>query len=422
VTVVEIVARARVGTGSFLQQLVCHPRLPLVAGIDSARPAVHIWDGGAGQLSERAIVGAESAGYGDAAIWERERRMPAVAWHPDEPLLMIAAQQRVLRWTPAGLAEPEGVPAGAGYRSLAFSPDGRALWASPSSGDGPTAWLHSDVIDLASGTISTGPRWDTGVSVHPAGGVAAALRSDQGATLGLFAQVDHESAPSAMRVLRRALILDVDGYQAPVFSADGRHLAIRGNAYENTVDVFEFPSLQRVLATTLGEANPGYPYPQEWLDRMRAWSRHNIAFGADPGVLWIGTPDGTLVEVAVADRSAVEQDVLAGSPVTALGALATGELVVAGGEGELLLSKLDGSGRPEAPRDDAMRATVTAFLDSTSEVLDDGDPEDLAPEHVVTDGARTWKPADLATVTTAAAADPTWLQLQAAINARNQGK
>jgi hypothetical protein len=32
-----------------------------------------------------------------------------------------------------------------------------------------------------------------------------------------------------MRVLRRALILDADGYQTPVLSADGRYLAIRGN-------------------------------------------------------------------------------------------------------------------------------------------------------------------------------------------------
>ena len=90
------------------------------------------------------------------------------------------------------------------------------------------------------------------------------FQSDQGATLGLFARVDQGSTPAAMRVLRRALILDCDGYQTPVFSADGRHLAIRGNAYDNSVEVFEFPSLTRVLATTLGDPSPGYPYPAEW--------------------------------------------------------------------------------------------------------------------------------------------------------------
>ena len=86
-----------------------------------------------------------------------------------------------------------------------------------------------------------------------------------------------------MRVLSRALILDCDGYETPVFSADGRHFAIRGNAYDDSVEVFEFPSLTRVLATTLGEPSPGYPYPAEWLAQMRAWSRHNLAFGAAPG-------------------------------------------------------------------------------------------------------------------------------------------
>jgi len=50
--------------------------------------------------------------------------------------------------------------------------------------------------------------------------------------------------------------LDADGYEAPVFSADGRRFAIRGNAYENSLAVFEFPSLKLVLATTLGIPAP----------------------------------------------------------------------------------------------------------------------------------------------------------------------
>jgi hypothetical protein len=217
------------------------------------------------------------------------------------------------------------------------------------------------------------------------------------------------------------VILDVDGYQTPIFSADGRHFAIRGNAYENSLEVFEFPSLDRVLATTLGEPNPGYPYPHEWLEQMFTWSRHNIAFGVEPGVLWVGTPTGTLVEIDLDDQRGVEHDVLAGSPVTGLGATATGELVAASGEGDLvLLSVLASSTKVRAADSDALRATVAAFLDGTSEVPDGGD---LETHLVVTDGARTWRPADLATVTTATAADPTWLQLQAAINnARNQEK
>src|SRR5690606_6300942 len=114
-----------------------------------------------------------------------------------------------------------------------------------------------------------------------------------------FARVDDEATPAAMRLLRRTLILEADGYETPTFSVDGRHFAIRGNAYGNTLEIFAFPSLERVLGTTLGPPTPGYPYPDEWLEQMRAWSRHNIAFGARPGVVWVGTPAGILVEVDV---------------------------------------------------------------------------------------------------------------------------
>jgi hypothetical protein len=337
VAVVETVARARVGSGAVVEQLVCHPVLPLIAGLDSERPAVHVWDCGAGELHELGTVGADSTVYGDAVGWERTKRTPTAAWHPGQPLLLVASEGRVVRWTPAGVCELAGLPPAAAYRSLAFSPDGQMLWASPSSRGEDSAWESSDVLDLASGTVATGPRWDTGVAVHPAGGLVATLCSDQGATLGVFARIDQASMPAAMRVLRRALILDADGYQTPLFSADGRHYAIRGNAYENSLDVFEFPSLDRVLATTLGEPNPGYPYPQEWLEQMRAWSPYNIAFGVQPGVLWIGTPTGTLVEVDLDSQHVVEHDVLAGSPVAGLGLTATGELVVASGGGDLVL-------------------------------------------------------------------------------------
>ena len=224
-----------------------------------------------------------------------------------------------------------------------------------------------------------------------------------------------------MRVLRRALILDADGYQTPIFSADGRHLAIRGNAYENSLEVFAFPSLERILATALGEPNPGYPYPHEWLEQMRAWSRHNIAFGAQPGVLWVGTPTGALVEVDLDNQHAAGHDVLAGSPVTALAATAAGGLMAASGESDLaLLSVLAGPTTVRATDSDTLRAAVTAFLDTTSEAPDNGD---LETHLVISDGARTWQPGDLAAVTTATATDPTWLQLQAAINnARDQQK
>ncbi|NUR01019.1 MAG: hypothetical protein HOY79_32165 [Streptomyces sp.] len=398
--------------------MVCHPRLPVVAGLDGGRPAVHVWSCESGALRELGCVGAESEGYGDAAGWERIERTPALAWHPDEPRLVVAGSERgAVQWTPAGLRAVDGVPPTAGYRSLAFSPDGRTLWASPSSSGEGDAWASSDVVDLASGTVSSGPRWDTGVAPHPGGGLVVTLASDQGATHGLFARVGPGATTGAMRVLRRALILDVDGYETPLFSADGRHFAIRGNAYGNTLEVFAFPSLRRVLATTLGEPSPGYPYPQEWLDQMHAWSRHNLAFGARPGVLWVGTPTGALVEVDVEGPGAVEHDVLAGSAVSALAATATGELVLAGGGELVLVSVRSGPGEVRATDDGdpstAAASAVSEFLEATSEVPDGGDLE----EHLVlTDGDRTWDSDDLATVETATAGDPTWLQLRAALN------
>jgi len=47
----------------------------------------------------------------------------------------------------------------------------------------------------------------------------------------VFARVEQGRAPAAMRLLRRALIVDADGYQTPAFSPDGRHLAIRGSSH-----------------------------------------------------------------------------------------------------------------------------------------------------------------------------------------------
>jgi hypothetical protein len=217
-----------------------------------------------------------------------------------------------------------------------------------------------------------------------------------------------------MRVLRRALILDADGYEAPVFSAEGRLFAVRGNAYENSLAVFEFPSLKCVLATTLGMPSPGYPYPQGWLEQMRAWSRHNIAFGTRPGVLWAGSPTGSLVEVDLDNQQAAGHGVLAGSPVTALSATPAGDLVAATGDGDLVLvSVLTGSAKTHAADAHTARVLVTAFLDATSEAPGDGD---LDKYLLVTDGARSWEPNVLDTATTATATDPGWLQLRAAVN------
>jgi hypothetical protein len=412
---IETVTRIRASGGARAERLEAHPALPLVAGWDFECPAVHVWSFEAGELRELATIGGELASYGDAIGWERFKREPAIAWHPDQPLLLVVNEGAVRRWTPEGVSAMDGLPPAAAYRYLAFSPDGQTLWAFPSPEAMQDRWRRSsDAIDLASGTVRAGWGWDTGVARHPGGGLVLTFQSDQGATHGLFARVDQDTTPAAMRVLSRALILDCDRYETPVFSADGRHFAIRGNAYDNSVEVFEFPSLIRVLATTLGEPSPGYPYPDEWREQMRAWSRHNLAFGAAPGVLWVGTPTGTLVEIDIDGKRAVEHDVLAGSPVTALCANAAGDLVVAAGTGELMLMSVQVDSAEHRPGETrAPHELIAAFLDSASEVPGGSDLEE---QLVVTNGTRTWEPGDLEAVNSAAGTDPTWLQIRAAMN------
>ncbi|MFY1615414.1 hypothetical protein [Micromonospora sp. WMMD736] len=381
------------------QRLLAHPRLPLVAAWDADRPAIRIWEHGDGHLRECAAVGVGSTGYAQDVGYDRLKRTPSAAWHPDDPLLAVADTESLVAWTPSGTSPVHGVTRTEYQREVAFSPDGRTLWLSPA--EGQDGWEHSVALEFASATTVRGPRWDTGVVAHPAGGLVCTLQSDQGATLVLFAA---DTGP-VLRPLRRALVLDCDGYEAPIFSSDGRHFAVRGNAYDNSLEVFEFPSLRRVLRVTLGEPSPGYPYPQEWLDAMNAWSRHNVAFGRSPRTLWVGTPEGAVIELDIDGARVSEHEVLPGVAVTALAATASGELVVAGTD-ELLLLSVGTAGQ-----DEVSGAAVTEFLASTVEAsVVDMDQLDL------TDGTRSWQPGDLAAVTDASEADPTWLRIQAAVN------
>ncbi|WP_436533847.1 hypothetical protein [Actinoplanes sp. HUAS TT8] len=345
----------QVRSGIVVERLLGHPSLPLIAGWDTQRPAIHIWDG---DLREIGAVGRDTAAYGD----RRHQHIPSAAWHPTAPHLIVADRDTVTRWTPTGV-HPVGGLAPIDYRrDVAFSPDGRTLWVSnPPVG-----------LDPGTGTTITVPRWDTGITAHPAGGLLTLLQSDQGATLLLFAR---DTGPQ-LRPLRRGLILSADGYETPVFSPDGRHLAVRGNAYGNAVQVFAFPSLRCVLGATLGRPNPGYPYPKEWLDQMNAWSGHNIAYGRAPGVLWIGTPQATLI--ALDGEHPNEHPMPAA--VTALTATPAGDLLAADADGTLHLLAT-GPHDPAEPAPD----TVTAFLATTTEAtevhedhldLTDGLPDD----------------------------------------------
>ncbi|MFI5909135.1 hypothetical protein [Dactylosporangium sp. NPDC051541] len=358
-----------------IERLIAHPRLALVAGLDAVTPAVHIWDCANGQPRPIGVLGVRS-------------RL-SVAWHPTDAVLAVATEAGVVRWTPDGTTTQPGST----HRCIAFSPGGRALWT------------DAGRLDLTTGELDAGPEWDTGLVVHPSGLVAAALRSDQGATLVLFTR--YATDQPELRFRSRALIITADGYQAPVFNADGRRFAIRGNNYENSIDVYAFPSLEHVLAVPLGEPAAAWNAPEHdaWYEEYRSWSPHNLAFGTRPAVLYVGTPAGTLAAIDVERGELTEHPALDGSRVTALAALATGGLVVAGSRGELRLLA------------DAACVTVpdaegaTALLGGTALMPDDADePDEL------TDGVRGWTQDDLDTVTAAEPTDPPWLRIQAAMN------
>ncbi|WP_409462480.1 hypothetical protein [Amycolatopsis sp. GA6-003] len=378
-TVVQAIARIPAAS---IGALVSHPKLPLVAGIDQDPPAVHLY------RAERVLreIGAVGAEY------EKFDRWPVVAWHPERPELVVSSGGETVRWTRSGVSALDIAVSD----DVAFSPDGQSLWTSPTP---PDLYDRSDAIDLSTGIVEPAPLWDTGIVAHPAGGLVATKQSDQGATLVLFSRPGEK-----LRFLDRALILESNCWGLPVFSSDGRYLAIRGNTYEHQVLVFEFPSLRRVRKISLASlADPKRRKPNS------SWSWVNVAFGARPGALWIGTPSGTLLELDV-ERDRTKKHKLLGSAVTALAATSNGDLVVAG-DGELALVPIPG------PRTVADPATVAEFLVGTKEIPDDVLPEDHA---VLTDGTGTWRQEDLATITKTAPGDPHWLRIRAQVNARRR--
>lgn len=290
-----------------------------------------------------------------------------------------------MRWTPNGTSVLDVAVS----FDVAFSPDGQSLWTSPTP---PERYDRSDVIDLGTGAVMPAPVWDGGIVAHPAGGLVATMQSDQGASFVLFSRPGEK-----LRFLDLALILESNCWGLPVFSSDGRYLAIRGNTYEHQVLVFEFPSLRRVRKISLRE-------PKR-LKRNASWPWGNVAFGARPGALWIGTPSGTLLEFDV-ERGRTTKHKLLRSAVTSLASTSSGDLVVAG-DCELALVPVP------SPRTVADPATVAEFLASTKEIPDEG----LTEDHVVhTDGVGTWRPEELATITKTSPGDPHWLRSRAWTN------
>jgi hypothetical protein len=414
----DLVKRIALEGAGRLECAACHPSLPLVAGLAIDRPAVSVWSyeaGGGARLL--ATVGDDERRYDDYPLWERFGLTPSLSWHPDHPRLAIAGHHALLEWSPDALHAIHRGTDGARY--VAYSPDGDALWASPAFGgiaslsqsdDGPADWDHSVVIDLESDERRLAPPWDTGVAVHPGSDVVATLQSDQGATSILFARTMRDDRPARFAFLNRALILDADGYEPPVFSRNGQYLAVRGNAYENTLQVFEFPSLDLVLATTLGEGYPGHPVSDEWAEQYQSWSRHNIAFSPAMGALLVGTPDGAVLEIDLANLEARRREIVPGERITTMTATQAGQLLACTEQGDLLLL-----GRPSAVTNDPTpQARVETFLKTALAV--DGD-RDLNSQLVLTDGSRAWTNEQLAATTTPEADDPMWLRFRAHINA-----
>jgi hypothetical protein len=91
---------------------------------------------------------------------------------------------------------------------------------------------------------------------------------------------------------------------------------------------------------------------------------HNIAFGAQPGVLWAGTAAGALIRANLNSGRAAMHHVLGGFPVTALSTMAGGDLIVATGEGDLALVSVTAA-HPTALALEASQARAAAFLAGT---------------------------------------------------------
>lgn len=411
-TTIEPVSSVTLPDGSVLERLVAHPRLPLVAGLEAARPAVQVWGWASGVLAHVATVGEDAAPYGDAFGWDRMRATPSVAWHPERDLLAVSSADGVVLWEAGACTTPMWDVPEADRDSngcqVAFAGDGTTVLLSNGT---------SVAVDLVTGTVRPAVYWDTGVAVWPGGGLALSYASDQGATHGLFTRPSSDGEADGGPVLDRALLLDVDGYETPVVSPDGRYFAVRGNAYTQTLQVFEMPGLRLVLSTALVEDSPGYPYPPEWLAELESWSRHNIAFG-DPGTLWVGTPHGTLVGLDVTGTEGTVCRLPDGGPVTALTGGTGGLLVVATGTGGLHLVS-DGSHREAASSwgEDAA-AVVQSFLATCDDVpaAPDTDVYEILPLLTTTDGVDVWRPGDLDEVTDVDESGPTWLQIRAFMN------
>ena len=398
-------------TPANVERIIAHPSLPLAATLDADRPVVQVWQLTGDGLVQVGAIGSETASYPQAA-WTRAQMTPEPAWHPTDALLVVAGAQGLLKWTADGVASVPGVVEDAGYRDVAFSPDGTTLWLSPAAlaadvdddpdpDDDEPRWASSDAMHLTPDApgqpagapgrttappVSRGMRWDTAVTASRDGSMLVTLQSDQGATSGVFASpIASDVGPTALQPRNRVLLLDADGYGPPLLSTSGRYLAFRGNAYEASVQVFELPTLRLARGIHLSRPNPGWPYPQDWIDELHTWAYHNVTFLDD--TLLIGTPTGTVVSIDVDTGSASEHELAPGTRITAVAATADRRLLVATDGGDILTCTVRSAPKGASARPDP----VADFLAATHPVAADRLDEDAE----ISDGIHTWPAAEL---------------------------
>lgn len=440
---------ASVHHGAPLHHLRFHPTLPLLATVDAHHVAVHVWTWRAGELLRLGSIGEPGVARVPDSIGRLQRGRD-IDWHPTRPWLAVAGAQGVqlwmcdlaagvqllrtcgvmppcervvedtLYWQSSNGGEmqpvtrhrtiPRELP---GYMHVGFSPSGRSLWASAvdARDEEVRDGLASDWFDLDDPAHATQVwRWDTDLALHPEGELMAAFESNQGATLLRFARVNDGPAGESIETLRRALVLDADGYCDLTFSPRGDRFLFHGNAYEGFCQVHAFPSLERVCIVPLDgwKETLEKRLPPSWNDYCPFFE--SLAFSPDNEGLLIGLRSGHLVDLDLRTLEPRDHVLLLDRPLSAFRVRAhDGLLAVTDLDGLLRLYQLP---HPAAHPDTTSRPLTRSFVDATAPATRYAPWDDLS----LTDGLREWSDASLDTSDLPDSA-PTWARLGAALRA-----
>jgi WD40 repeat protein len=345
----DLVSLASVQFSAPLHRLRFHPTLPLLATSDALHQAVHVWTWNEGKMRLLASPG------------DRTKKLPAsfsrgggveAAWHPTLPMLAVTGLGGVQLWDcsfdsgvrrvgSVGILPAEertadrflytvsegGAPFGPvksqgtitrtppSYFYAAFSPLGRSLWASPSS-DGVE--FRSDWFTPEETAGEHFSYWDTEMVAHPEGVLVATFESEQMGTLLRFASVQPGLFGDVLQPLRRALMMDVDGYEGLSFSPRGERFLFRGNAYDNACYLYDFPSLRvRCVLFFEGRKELEKKLPVSW--QRRRWSFFESAdFAPDGSSVLVGLSSGRLIDFELASQMVRSNVLLLDHPICSL--------------------------------------------------------------------------------------------------------